>query len=39
MGFFNKLKSALGYSENDYDEDDELDGLNPSHRTPLRQSV
>ena len=34
MGFFNKLKSALGYSENDYDEDDELDGLNPSHRTP-----
>lgn len=34
MGFFNKLKSALGYSENDYDEDDELDGFNPAHRTP-----
>ena len=34
MGFFNKLKSALGYSDSDYDEDDELDGFNPAHRTP-----
>lgn len=34
MGFFDKLKSAMGYSGNDYDEDDELDGFNPSHRTP-----
>ena len=34
MGFFNKLKSALGYSDSEYDEDDELDGFNPAHRTP-----
>lgn len=34
MGFFNKLKSALGYSDGEYDEDDELDGFNPAHRTP-----
>lgn len=34
MGFFDKLKSAMGYSGNDYDEDDELDGFSPSHRTP-----
>jgi len=34
MGFFSKLKSAMGYSETDYDEDDELEGFNPSHRTP-----
>ena len=33
MGFFNKLKSALGYSDSEYDEDDELDGFNPAHRT------
>ena len=34
MGFFNKLKSALGYSDSEYDEDDELDGFSPAHRTP-----
>lgn len=34
MGFFNKLKRALGYSDSEYDEDDELDGFNPAHRTP-----
>ena len=34
MGFFNKLKSALGYSDSEYDEDDELDGFNTAHRTP-----
>ena len=34
MGFFNKLKSALGYSDSEYDEDDELDGFNPAHRPP-----
>lgn len=34
MGFFNILKSALGYSDSEYDEDDELDGFNPAHRTP-----
>ena len=34
MGFFNKLKSALGYSDSEYDEDDELDSFNPAHRTP-----
>ena len=34
MGFFYKLKSALGYSDSEYDEDDELDGFNPAHRTP-----
>ena len=34
MGFFNKLKSALGYSDSEYDEDDELDGFNPADRTP-----
>ena len=26
MGFFNKLKSALGYSDSDYDEDDDFVG-------------
>ncbi|MGM9802874.1 MAG: hypothetical protein ACI308_01705 [Muribaculaceae bacterium] len=34
MGFFNKIKNALGYPEGDYDDEDELDGFNPSHRTP-----
>ena len=34
MGFFYKLKSALGYSDSEYDEDDELDSFNPAHRTP-----